>query len=602
MKNIFLKYLKTLTKTMRYEVSLALIIMLCLSFTEGIGLMLLLPILQLVGVSTQQDSTSNFVEAISSAFKFVHLKPTLIVVLGVYVLIISLNALLNYWQIVTNQSVEHKFVAILQKKLYRAIANSNWLFFARKRASDFTHAITTELVRVGSGTYHLLVLVVNVVISLIYVLLAVKLSVLMTIMVFVCGTGLLLLLKGKMQQARLTGEELSMESKGLYAAAIEHFSSMKTTKSYNAQESNENIFSQVANEVAQINIKIAKRQSEVKCWFDIGAVFVLSLILYISLRFIAISTASLLLLLFLFARIIPKFSNLQQSYQEITHMLPAFANFIELKEQCEKAAEVTIREIEKVEFKHSIKLNNVSFAYEKQNLFYDLNLTIQAFKTTGIVGPSGSGKSTIADLVMGLLIPDRGIVSTDGFPLASSKIKSWRNSIGYVAQDTFLFHDTIRANLLWACPGATDEDINRALKLAACEEFISLLPKGIETIVGDRGILLSGGERQRLALARALLRKPCLLILDEATNSLDSENEKRIQGAIEELKGQITILVITHRLITVKNIDLIYVLEKGQVKEQGNWDTLVNNKIGRFYKFCSAQEVALNLPSKSHSL
>jgi ATP-binding cassette, subfamily C, bacterial len=178
----------------------------------------------------------------------------------------------------------------------------------------------------------------------------------------------------------------------------------------------------------------------------------------------------------------------------------------------------------------------------------------------------------------------------DGAPLDGGRARAWRNQIGYVAQDTFLFNDTVQANLLWARPEATDEDINHALKLAAAEEFVSRLPDRVETVLGDRGVRLSGGERQRLALARALLRRPSLLILDEATSALDSENEKRIQNAIEELHGHMTILVITHRLSTIRRADVVYVLEQGRLVESGSWDALVQ-KDRRFGALCRAQGI-----------
>src|SRR4029453_5136105 len=150
---------------------------------------------------------------------------------------------------------------------------------------------------------------------------------------------------------------------------------------------------------------------------------------------------------------------------------------------------------------------------------------------------------------------------------------------------------TVRANLLWARPDASEADIRKALRLAAAEAFVTGLPNGLDTVLGDRGILVSGGERQRLALARALLRRPSLLILDEATSSLDSENEGRIQRAIDELHGHMTILVITHRLSAVRRADVIYVLEQGRVVESGPWEVLLAKAEGRFHALCRAQGV-----------
>jgi ATP-binding cassette subfamily C protein len=163
------------------------------------------------------------------------------------------------------------------------------------------------------------------------------------------------------------------------------------------------------------------------------------------------------------------------------------------------------------------------------------------------VGPSGAGKTTVADLVAGLIFPDRGRVTVDGKELTPARIGRWRERIGYVGQEPFLFHDTVRANLLWAAPGASEDDLREALRAAAAWGFVARLPHGLDTVVGDRGVRLSGGERQRLALARALLRRPDLLILDEATSNIDAGNERRIGAAVRRLRGSLAILVITHR-------------------------------------------------------
>ena len=192
----------------------------------------------------------------------------------------------------------------------------------------------------------------------------------------------------------------------------------------------------------------------------------------------------------------------------------------------------------------------------------DLSLTIAAGKVTAIVGSSGAGKSTVADLVNGLLSPGTGRVLIDGAELTPQAARAWRRHVGYVAQDTVLFHDTVRANLRWANPDASEQEMRESLSLAAAE-FVFELPQGLDTTVGDRGMLLSHGQRQRIALARALLRRPGLLILDEATSSLDFDNEKRILDAIEQLKGRATVLLIAHRVSAIQRADMIYVIENG---------------------------------------
>jgi len=318
--------------------------------------------------------------------------------------------------------------------------------------------------------------------------------------------------------------------------------------------------------------------------------------LYFSFKVLSLPVATVLLLIFLYAKIMPLFSSILQDYQLFLNFLPAFNLINQIQTRCEKNTEIKTKTPESVSMGNSICLKNVSFSYEPGTMItHDIDLIISKGEHISIVGVSGSGKSTIADLIMGLILPDKGSILIDGLPLTANKIESWRNQIGYVAQDTFLFHDTIRANLLWAYPSASQNELFEALNQSACMEFISRLPNDIETIVGDRGVRLSGGERQRIALARALLRKPSLLILDEATSSLDSENEKRIQSAIEELHidRRMTILTISHRLSSVSNSGKIYVLEKGQIVESGNWNELMRNENGKFYKLCLAQEINL---------
>ena len=587
----FWLYMSTLVRAVSWKVALALGLMLCHGLTEGIGVLMLVPLLQLVGLDVQQGTVGRIAQFLASVFAAVGVRPTLISVLGLYVLVISLHGLLSRWQATVNLALEHEFVASLRKRLYRAIANTNWLFFCRSRLADFTHVLTAEIERVRAATSCLLHSGVIAIVTFVYVLFALRLSVVMTGLVIASGAGLMLALKRKTRVAQLAGEGLSQAESRFYAAVMEHLGGMKTAKSYGAEDRHAELVATLTERVQHMYIRGFRNQAEAKYWFDVGSVALLSVIVYVSVEVLAIPTAEMLLLLFLFARIMPRFSSMQQSYQSFMNQVPAFASVMEMEARCQAAAEPRPHRKEKVELRQTIRLDRVSFSYDETPAIRDLDFTIRAGKTSAIVGPSGSGKSTIADLIMGLIVPQEGRVLIDGVPLIPERVGSWRDQIGYVTQDTFLFHDTVRANLVWARPEATEDEVHRALRLAGAEEFVSRLPGGLDTVVGDRGVLLSGGERQRLALARALLRNPSLLILDEATNALDSENEKRIQRAIEELHGNTTILVISHRLSTVREADVIYVLEDGRLVESGTWETLIVKEHGRFRALCRTQGI-----------
>jgi ATP-binding cassette subfamily C protein len=220
----------------------------------------------------------------------------------------------------------------------------------------------------------------------------------------------------------------------------------------------------------------------------------------------------------------------------------------------------------------AIVLDTVHLTYEGRDrpALDGVSLRLPARTSTAIVGASGAGKSTLADVLMGLLRPDAGQVSIDGWPLTGTQRHAWRQSVAYVPQEVFLFHDSIRNNLLWGHPEANDDDLRRALERAAAA-FVFDLPQGVDTLVGDGGVRLSGGERQRLALARALLRRPSLLILDEATSALDRDNEAQVREAIEHLHGDLTLVVIGHRLATLEHADQVVVMKAGRVAAQGSW-------------------------------
>jgi len=242
--------------------------------------------------------------------------------------------------------------------------------------------------------------------------------------------------------------------------------------------------------------------------------------------------------------------------------------------------------------KHGVSLDHVSFQYrEDATVLKDVSLAIPKGSTVAIVGPSGSGKTTIVDLLLAVIAPTGGSVDVDGESLTEIDLCGWRRQIGYVAQDSSFFYDTVRRNIAFGCSDATDERIEEAAKLAYADGFIAELPEGYDTIIGDRGVRLSGGQRQRLALARAIVRQPEILILDEATSALDSESEQKIQIAVDQLAQHMTVVIVTHRFSTVRNADVIHFLEHGCLVESGSWDELLA-KGGRFAEMQDKQSLA----------
>lgn len=242
------------------------------------------------------------------------------------------------------------------------------------------------------------------------------------------------------------------------------------------------------------------------------------------------------------------------------------------------------------EVKGDIDVKNVRFTYPNstEEVLKDVSFSMKAGQHIGIVGTSGGGKSTLIQLLLGLYQPSSGSIFVDRKDLSSHDYQSLRQNIGVVSQETFLLNSTLKQNLLYAKPNATDEELKLAVEAADLSDLVESLQEGFETIVGERGLKLSGGQRQRVALARAILRHPPVLIFDEATSSLDGETEEKVQSSLEKLIPGRTTITIAHRLVTVKDADCILLLDKGRIAEQGTHEELLSLK-GQYYQLYMAQ-------------
>ena len=556
---------------------------------------MLVPLLGFVGLLDDGGPTEGIGVRIAEFFQILGLPQTLPVVLLAFLALMGLREGLQRLHSTCNAALQHGFVLQLRRQLYGAITNADWLFFTRTRVADFAQVLSADITRVGEGTYAMLQLASTLVLLSAYLAVACLFSPLMTGLAVVSGAFLLLLLRSRTHRARNSGEAFTRSSQFLLGAIVEHLSGMKVAKSFRAEGRHGEIFARFIQDLQDATMAFTRTSASANMWFSLGSAAIFCSYLYIAIETFAIEAVSLLLLLYVFARMMPQILSVQKSCHLLAYMLPAFESFRNMLERCTAAAEVLPGEGGGRPLEEHIRLTEVCFRYQseqEEGVLRAVDLYIEAHKTTALVGPSGAGKSTLADLLMGLFMPDQGQVEVDGSALEAGDLWAWRQGIGYVPQETFLFHDTVRVNLEWARPGASEDEIWEALDLAAAG-FVRQLPRRLETEIGERGVRLSGGERQRLALARALLIKPKLLILDEATSHLDVENEKVIQQALDELSGQFTMVIIAHRLSTVRNADQIVVLEAGRVVESGDWETLQSDKGGRLYSLSRAHVQSL---------
>ncbi|MEN1985365.1 ABC transporter ATP-binding protein [Paenibacillus hubeiensis] len=609
-----------------------LIGMICISLMEGIGIYMLVPMLGLIGVFDPGSAGIQLPWASEWLGRFPE-HTRLILVLLAFVLIVAGQAWLQRLQTVRNTRIQQQFVRTLRLDTYRALIMANWPFFLRKRKADFSHVLTSELARVSQGTGIVLQMAASIIFTAIQIGLAFLLSVKLTLLVIVCGLLLFVALKRFVKQAKQIGDQTTEYSQHYYNGITEHFNGIKDIKSNMLESSHISWFELMCKRIEQNVVQFIRLNSRTQLIHRVSAAVMIAAFIYISLRVLVVPPTSLLLIILIFSRLWPRFTSIQSNLEYISSMLPAFRIVRELQVETENSREIsdgitegtlqkeagerestisgprksrgkadmafqshtatgmTFDQVQPLELTRSIECRNVSYRYAGSPSYalHQANISIPAKGMTAIVGKSGAGKSTLIDLIMGLVRPEEGQIVIDDLPLSEDRLLKWRSSIGYVSQDPFLFHSSIRENLQLVDPHASEEQMWRALQFSSAGAFVRKLPQGLDTVIGDRGVRLSGGERQRLVLARAMLRNPSVLVLDEATSALDSENEQHIHAALEQLRGRITIIVIAHRLSTIRTADRVIVLEEGKVIQQGGYQQLSADPVGTFSKLLSMQ-------------
>ncbi len=571
---LFLEYLRDLFRQAGTKAYFAIAVLIVMGLTQGIGLLMLIPFLQLIGIG--DSAPEGIVAIIGKIWRFTGLPLSLPAVLVVYVGIVSLYAVIQRWSTILNSKLSHAFTRKLRDDLFRAMARVQWLRFIQIRGSDINHVMTSNLATIDSGTYGLFALISTIFVVFVHIGIAMMLSFPLTCVAIVSSGLLLLVLRPLNRRSYELGEEWRQTMAALFGVLMDHLSGMKVAKSFGAEDRHIRSFCSLSGNLEQQANRFAGILSSTGMYYEIGGVVVVSAFFLVGVQILQIPVSRLLIMLFLFAGLVPMFSWTQRTWQGTLNMLPAYKAVLEMLEKFQEAEEPEISvHVNPIELETGVEFRNVSFKYDKEDgnfVFDKMELFIRARETTVILGPSGGGKSTFADLLIGLLTPDIGQVLIDGRPLEGSVLHSWRKSVGYVPQESLLFHETLKDNMRWASPESSEEDIWNALQMASAADFVKALPEGLMTIVGDRGVRLSGGQRQRISLARALLRRPTLLLLDEATSNLDAKNEQRIIQAMQDLRGKMTVVFISHRKSVVECSDRVVVIEGGRALEQPEGD------------------------------
>ena len=481
----------------------------------------------------------------------------------------------------------------LRKSVFEAVTRLHLHFFNSERKGDIIAKITSDVQVVQFSVTNTLQVIIReplLIIGYLYLLFTISAQLTLFTLLLLPVSGLVI---GRIVKSLRAQATESQNSFGVMVSYVdEAISGMRIVKAFNALPYIHNKFNTENNKYSNINKSIARRQQMASPVSEFLGVLTLSGILIYGGSLVfennsSITAAGFITYIAAFSQLLRPAKAISDSFSNINQGLAAGERVLELidtKPAIEDANDAVIIG----DFKTEISFNHVDFFYGEKQILQDINLSIAKGKTVALVGPSGGGKSTLLDLIPRFSDPKSGSIQIDGIDVKTISQNSLRSLMGIVNQESILFNDTIYNNIVFGREGFTQDDVEKAAKIANAHEFIIKADEGYKTNIGDRGIKLSGGQKQRICIARAVLGNPSIMLLDEATSALDTESEKLVQDALDHLMQNRTTLVIAHRLSTIQKADLIVVLEAGKIIEVGSHDALLQ-KGGLYQKLISMQ-------------
>jgi ATP-binding cassette, subfamily C, bacterial len=533
---------------------------------EGFGVASLLPLLELaIGDPTTEPSGVSVFAA--NVLGRVGLDPTLGVLLLVLVSAMAAKGMFM-WLSVRQQGYAVANIATdLRLMLIRAFLKARWPYFVSQRAGHMSNAIGTEAQRASLAYSAACSLLAGLVQVLVYTTVAFIVSPVIAIAALVAGSLLVLLLSGLVQVARDAGRRQTVLVKSLSARLIDALYGIKPIKAMARESHLQPLLEAETRELNEAQRRQVLASGVLSSFKEPLLIVVIALGLFVVMSRGAVSFESLLIMVFLFHRLVGRVQALQNHYQDLAKSESAFWSLLDGVKTAESQAETSAGHTLPPDIREGIEVVDVDFAYGDHQVLSGASLTIPAGKFTAVIGPSGAGKTTIADLLLGLYTPGRGSILIDGTPLPQIDLTAWRSRIGYVPQEMLLFHDSVRRNVTLGDESITDQDVIQALQSAGAWGFVSALDHGIDTKIGEHGARLSGGQRQRIAIARALVGRPRLLVLDEVTTALDPKTEAAICTTLRDLPGEVTVISISHQPAMRRVADVVYRVEQGEVTQ-----------------------------------
>ncbi|MBW4595702.1 MAG: ABC transporter ATP-binding protein/permease [Brasilonema angustatum HA4187-MV1] len=547
------------------------------SLAEGLGISLFIPLLQSLDTSTQTASSNFLVRYLNRIFIDVSPNSRLIIialcVVGSIVLKNCLaygNGILFAW---LNSRIGHR----LRSGIFQQFLSVSYSFLESNESGKLMNILASETWRTSQALATFVGLIITTSTITVYLVILLLISWQLTLLVSILMVLISLGIQFITRSVKTLGEQAVEANSTLATRMWEGFAGMKVIRAFGREFYEQERFNTVSKKVSRTFFKLDVLSGSVGPFSEVLSVILLMCILVIALLQDRSYLPTLLTFIFILYRLQPQVKQLDSARVGLMALTSAVDEVMSLLDDSDKPY-IRSGHIPFNSLKQGIYLERVSYSYnsEEKPALQDISICIPSGKTTAMVGRSGAGKSTLIGLICRFDDVTSGKIYIDDYSLQELQLTDWRNQIAIVSQDVYMFSTTVLENIAYGRLDATENEIIAAAKLANAHEFISQLPQGYDTKVGDRGLRLSGGQRQRIALARAIVRNPQILILDEATNALDSISEHLIQEALNTLSQNRTVIVIAHRLSTIEQADQIIVLNEGQVIEQGNLQQLLS--------------------------
>ena len=518
----------------------------------------------------------------------------LLLVVTIVIITALLKNIFNYLASFQITILRNGVLKDLREKLYRKIIHLPISYYSDQRKGDVMTKMLGDVGEVQNSFFQILELVVREPLTIVFsiiAMLAISVKLTLFVFVFIPISGFIISRVGKNLKSKSVRAQ---QEQGLFISTLdETLTGLKVVKSYNAEGSFIQKFNDSLQRLLKLSTSIANKNNLASPMSEFLGIVTIAVLLWFGGHMVLVEETlkgtEFIAYIGLAYNILTPAKGIAKASFQVKSGLAAAERVFTLLEQ-ENVVVNKPDAFVKHTFDNGISIKNINFAYQEENVLKNFSFDVEKGKTVALVGQSGSGKSTIANLLTRFYDINDGSITVDGVEVRDWDMHALRGLIGLVTQDSILFNESIKNNMLIGKPDATDEEIIDALKIANAYEFVVTLPNGIETNIGDAGGKLSGGQKQRLSIARAVLKNPPIMILDEATSALDTESEKLVQDALEKMMQNRTSIVIAHRLSTIQKADNIIVMQKGEIVEQGKHAELIA-KNGTYARLVALQSL-----------